>query len=210
MMHCVPNRLIAAAFIVMVAGCGTATETIAEGDRRLSSAAQAQLSENLSQWVAEYQAQDEIPGVAMAVVMDDEILLLETWGDRDLAQQLPVTPQTLFHIGSTHNPETAQFERNRDLEIITRPVVDSERQLITSFSRVNAVTYVLSDYRMEGDRLQLLQERTEIYDRKGRKHVIVKTWQEGEFVIVSDRLEPATADPQLLAVIPWINHDSPL
>ncbi|WP_175551131.1 serine hydrolase domain-containing protein [Spirulina major] len=108
MMYCtVPNRLIAAALIVMVAGCGTATETIAEGDRTLSPAAQAQLSANLSQWVAEYQAQDEIPGVAVALVINDEILLLETWGDRDLAQQLPVTPQTLFHIGSTHKSMTA-------------------------------------------------------------------------------------------------------
>jgi CubicO group peptidase (beta-lactamase class C family) len=101
------SRWIVATAITVVAGCGTLTETRAERDRSLSPAAQAQLSENFAAWVAEYQTADEIPGVAVALVMDDEILLLETWGDRDLEQQLPVTPHTLFHIASTHKSITA-------------------------------------------------------------------------------------------------------
>lgn len=123
-----------------------------------------------------------------------EDLNFDGYQDLRLPEFLPASPN-IPYLYWLYNPETAQFERNRDLEIITSPVVDSEQHLITSFSRVNAVTYVISDYHMEGDRLQLLRERTEIYDRKGRKRVIVKMWQAGEFVIVSDRLEPATADP---------------
>ena len=42
----------------------------------------------------------KVPGVAMAVVRGDEVLLLKGYGVRDAKMKLPVTPRTLFAIGS--------------------------------------------------------------------------------------------------------------
>lgn len=48
-----------------------------------------------------------IPGAALAVVGRDGPLLLRGYGLRDVEQNLPVDPDTLFHIGSTHKSMTA-------------------------------------------------------------------------------------------------------
>jgi YD repeat-containing protein len=42
----------------------------------------------------------KVPGAAVAVVQGDKVILLKGYGYRDLEKQLPVTPQTLFAIGS--------------------------------------------------------------------------------------------------------------
>ncbi|MEM6501680.1 MAG: serine hydrolase domain-containing protein [Cyanobacteria bacterium P01_C01_bin.89] len=54
-----------------------------------------------------YRQDDQIPGIAVALVQGDRTLLLAGLGSRDLSQNLPVTPDTLFHIGSTHKSMTA-------------------------------------------------------------------------------------------------------
>lgn len=48
-----------------------------------------------------------IPGAALAVMGRDGPLLLEGYGLRDVEKNLPVDPDTLFHIGSTHKSLTA-------------------------------------------------------------------------------------------------------
>src|SRR5258708_12849842 len=40
----------------------------------------------------------KVPGVAVAVVKGDKVILLKGYGFRDLDKQLPVTPNTLFRI----------------------------------------------------------------------------------------------------------------
>ncbi len=42
----------------------------------------------------------KVPGVAVAVVQGDKVILLKGYGYRDAEKQLPVTPNTLFAIGS--------------------------------------------------------------------------------------------------------------
>jgi CubicO group peptidase (beta-lactamase class C family) len=42
----------------------------------------------------------KVPGLAVAVVKDDRVLLAKGYGFRDVARKLPVTPRTLFAIGS--------------------------------------------------------------------------------------------------------------
>ncbi|WP_088224851.1 serine hydrolase [Desulfosporosinus sp. FKB] len=42
-----------------------------------------------------------IPGAAVAVVKDENIIFLEGFGKRDIEHELPVTPDTLFAIGSS-------------------------------------------------------------------------------------------------------------
>ncbi len=50
---------------------------------------------------------DGIPGLAIALIQNGEIILAEGYGWRDLAARAPVTPETLFHIGSTQKSMTA-------------------------------------------------------------------------------------------------------
>src|SRR6266481_6189936 len=42
----------------------------------------------------------KVPGVAVAVVQGEKVILLKGYGYRDIEKQLPVTPNTLFAIGS--------------------------------------------------------------------------------------------------------------
>jgi CubicO group peptidase (beta-lactamase class C family) len=42
----------------------------------------------------------KVPGLAIAVVQGDKVILLKGYGYRDMEKQLPVTPNTLFAIGS--------------------------------------------------------------------------------------------------------------
>ncbi len=49
----------------------------------------------------------EVPGMAVAVVRDGEVIYTEGFGVRDVEKGLPVTPQTLFAIGSVSKPFTA-------------------------------------------------------------------------------------------------------
>lgn len=49
----------------------------------------------------------QIPGVAVAVVVDDHIIYSKGFGYRDLERKLPVTPETIFPIGSCTKAFTA-------------------------------------------------------------------------------------------------------
>ena len=42
----------------------------------------------------------KVPGVAVGVVQDGKVILLKGYGYRDVEKKLPVTPNTLFAIGS--------------------------------------------------------------------------------------------------------------
>ena len=48
-----------------------------------------------------------VPGVAMAIVRGDSVILMKGYGYRDVADRTPVTPQTLFAIGSATKAFTA-------------------------------------------------------------------------------------------------------
>lgn len=50
---------------------------------------------------------DAVPGMALAVVLEDEIVLARGFGVADLATETPVRPDTLFEIGSTTKAFTA-------------------------------------------------------------------------------------------------------
>lgn len=56
--------------------------------------------EGLDAFIAQTMKQWKIPGLALAVVKDGEVILAKGYGTRDVDKQLPVTPQTLFAIGS--------------------------------------------------------------------------------------------------------------
>lgn len=61
----------------------------------------------LEDLVQEELARFRVPGAAVAVVTDGEVVLESGFGYRDAEQELPVTEQTLFPIGSTTKAFTA-------------------------------------------------------------------------------------------------------
>ena len=63
--------------------------------------ASAELYEGFDAFVEETIQQWNVPGLAIAVVRDGEVVLLRGYGKRDVEDNLPVTPKTLFAIGST-------------------------------------------------------------------------------------------------------------
>jgi CubicO group peptidase (beta-lactamase class C family) len=56
--------------------------------------------DGLDEFVTQAMKDWKVPGLALAVVRDGKIVLLKGYGYRDLEKQLPVTPNTLFAIGS--------------------------------------------------------------------------------------------------------------
>ena len=71
---------------------GTQTKTAAEGAQPELYGFDAFVEQALKDW--------KVPGIAIAVVKGDKVILLKGYGFRDAEKQLPVTPQTLFAIGS--------------------------------------------------------------------------------------------------------------
>jgi len=53
--------------------------------------------------------QHNIPGAAIAIVQGDEILLAQGFGVKNIETGEPVTPESLFHIGSTNKSLTAML-----------------------------------------------------------------------------------------------------
>ncbi|MGB0383428.1 MAG: serine hydrolase domain-containing protein [Ardenticatenaceae bacterium] len=87
-------------------------ELAEEGEAR----AILQSREGTNEWFAEYaafieetMAASNLPGAAVAVVLGDESVFLEGFGVRDLKSGASVTPETLFHIASTHKSMTAMM-----------------------------------------------------------------------------------------------------
>lgn len=70
---------------------------------------QTDFNRDIRAFIEQVMLEDGLPGAAIAIISQDEILLAEGFGFRDLEQQLPVTPETLFHIGSTNKSMTAMM-----------------------------------------------------------------------------------------------------
>lgn len=71
-----------------------------------SDSMQQRLAE-LSQKLEKQRQAMNIPGMAIAVVKDDKVIMAEGFGLSDLEQQIKVTPETLFAIGSSSKAFTA-------------------------------------------------------------------------------------------------------
>lgn len=56
--------------------------------------------QDLSEFISKTMQEWKIPGLAIAIVKDSQIIFCEGFGKRDVEQNLLVTPQTLFAIGS--------------------------------------------------------------------------------------------------------------
>jgi CubicO group peptidase (beta-lactamase class C family) len=63
--------------------------------------------EDIGRFIVGQLATWEVPGCAVAVVRDTDVVLAAGWGHRDVAADLPVTADTLFAIGSVTKAFTA-------------------------------------------------------------------------------------------------------
>ncbi|MBI4544752.1 MAG: serine hydrolase [Gemmatimonadetes bacterium] len=64
-------------------------------------AAAADALAGFDEWVAEAMKDWLVPGLALGVVRDGQVILARGFGQRDVEQKLPVTTRTLFAIGSS-------------------------------------------------------------------------------------------------------------
>ena len=62
---------------------------------------------NLEKRIEEERKKQHIPGLAIAVVKDDTVVLAKGFGYSDMESEQPVTPETLFAVGSTTKAFTA-------------------------------------------------------------------------------------------------------
>jgi len=69
--------------------------------------AAAQALDGFSDWARKTMADWKVPGLAVAIVKNGAVVLLEGYGVRDASSQSPVTPDTLFAIGSSTKAFTA-------------------------------------------------------------------------------------------------------
>ncbi|MBN2383475.1 serine hydrolase [bacterium] len=65
------------------------------------------LLNGLSEFVEKKMDEWNVPGLAIGVIKGDQTIFLQGFGYRDFEKKLPVTPQTLFKIGSVSKPFTA-------------------------------------------------------------------------------------------------------
>ncbi len=61
----------------------------------------------LDKFITERMEEWKVPGLAISVIQDDRLVYSKGFGFRDVEQNLPVTPQTLFAIGSCTKAFTA-------------------------------------------------------------------------------------------------------
>jgi CubicO group peptidase (beta-lactamase class C family) len=73
----------------------------------LEARAQAVLPDDFTRLIRRLMARDQIPGVAVGVIEQGRIAFERGFGYRDVASHLPVTPDTLFPIGSCSKAFTA-------------------------------------------------------------------------------------------------------
>ena len=63
--------------------------------------------QGFDQWVESVMAEWKVPGLGVAIVEDGKTVFAKGYGWRNVEQELPVTPDTLFAIGSNTKSFTA-------------------------------------------------------------------------------------------------------
>ncbi len=104
---------VGVAFLLLGSGCTevedvqAASGPVDAGDAKESNALIYMGAGELEAAVLEEMNETHTPGVAVAVVSGDEIVFARGFGVSDVETGTPVTPDTLFRIGSTTKMYTA-------------------------------------------------------------------------------------------------------
>ena len=96
------HSLVSRAFVVLfaLAILAPSFRRPLRGRRALGSSAAKESLVGFDSFVNEAIQAWEVPGLAIAIVKNGEVILAEGFGLRDVEKKLPVTPKTLFAIGS--------------------------------------------------------------------------------------------------------------
>ncbi|HKQ78345.1 MAG TPA: serine hydrolase domain-containing protein [Blastocatellia bacterium] len=86
---------------------GVARRYLPEGLRLPRVVSEKEALEAIEKAVEEKRRKLNVPGAALVIVRNDRVILLKGFGLRDVAAGLPVTPETLFPIGSSTKTFTA-------------------------------------------------------------------------------------------------------
>ena len=96
------------------------------GDPHAAARAAAGRLTDLRELVPQWLPACRTPGAAVGVVMDGEVIFSEGFGLRDIEEQLPVTPQTRFHIASV----TKTFTATLLAQLVDDGLLDWDRPVI--------------------------------------------------------------------------------
>jgi CubicO group peptidase (beta-lactamase class C family) len=84
-----------------------AVSLAAAGPAQIESPRYSEQLQAIEAELVEEQRRRHIPGMALCIVKDDEVIYMKGFGLRDVEAKLPVTPQTLFRLGSVTKAFTA-------------------------------------------------------------------------------------------------------
>ena len=88
----------------LLAACAVCSAVVVVATAHSTSAEDFHAADDL---ILHLMSTDNVPGVALALIKDDRVVLEKGYGFRDLATQAPVTTATLFNIGSISKSFTA-------------------------------------------------------------------------------------------------------
>jgi CubicO group peptidase (beta-lactamase class C family) len=77
-----------------------------ESSLRLSEPVEAIVAD-LERYIPEYMHEQDIPGVAIALIRDGEVVWTEGFGVTNVLTRQPITPETLFEVASNSKVVTA-------------------------------------------------------------------------------------------------------
>ncbi|MFB6326151.1 serine hydrolase domain-containing protein [Pantoea deleyi] len=100
-------RLLTPIILFLLAGCGTLSQTSAPVSDRVY-LTHATFDENVDDIVQHYMQQKQVPGISIAVIHHDGPTRFYPFGVTDRVHRHPITPDTLFALGSLSKGITAE------------------------------------------------------------------------------------------------------
>lgn len=86
--------------------------------------------DELDQHIENFMQEKHVPGLALAIVQGEEVIYAQGYGKRSIEDNAPVTPETLFRIGSTTKPMTGMAI----MRLVEEGKIDLDRPIKTYFT----------------------------------------------------------------------------
>lgn len=129
-MNCILNKsiirfltILTAAFLMV--NCGNKSETSSEDI--LKGETEAQLDTTLTPFIEEAMQAYDLPGFAIGIVKDNEVVYARGFGYKNIDTKKPVTNTTLFHMASISKP----FVATAVMQLVEQGKIDLEAPVTT-------------------------------------------------------------------------------
>jgi CubicO group peptidase (beta-lactamase class C family) len=110
---------------VLIVNCGYKSETSSEDI--LKGETEAQLDTTLTPFIEEVMQAYDLPGMAIGIVKDNEIVYAQGFGYKNIDTKQPVTNTTLFHMASISKP----FVATAVMQLVEQGKIDLEAPVTT-------------------------------------------------------------------------------